>query len=63
MEVLAISQGNLGVIGDCLIFSWTLEKENVPKRDSNTLLEVFSSLYMVFELRLLLVDEDVDSMF
>ena len=63
MEVLAISQGNLGVIGDYLIFSWTLEKENVPQRDSSTVLEVFPSLYVVFELKLLLVDEDVDSMF
>ncbi len=63
MKVLANSQGNLGVIGDYLIFSWTLEKEKVPKRDSSTLLEVFSSLYMVFKLKLLLVDEDVDSMF
>lgn len=60
--MFAVFQGDLGVVGNDLIFSRPLEKENVTERDASQVLQVFACLDMMLQLELLLVDEDVNAM-
>jgi len=62
VEVLAIFQGDLGVVGNDLVFPRTLEKENVTERDASQVFQVFACLDVVLQLELFLVDEDVNTM-
>jgi hypothetical protein len=63
VEVFAIFQSNLGVIGNNLIFSRSLEEKNIPEGNASKVFELLPSLNVVLQLIFLLVDKDVDSMF
>jgi hypothetical protein len=62
VEVFAIFQGDLGVVGNDLVFSRTLEKENVTERDASQVFQVFACLDVLLQLEPFLVDEDVNTM-
>ena len=55
MEVFVIFQGDLGVVGNDLVFSGPLEKENVVERDTRELLQLFACLNVVLQLELFLL--------
>jgi hypothetical protein len=62
VEVFAIFQGDLGVVGNDLVFSRPLEKENITEGDASQVLQVFACLDVVLQLELLLVDKDVNAL-
>src|ERR1700683_4964714 len=62
VEVFAIFQCDLGVVGNDLVFSGPLEKENVTEGDASQMLQVFACLDVVLQFELLLVDKDVNAM-
>src|ERR1035438_7670998 len=62
VEGFAVFLGYFFVVGNDLVFSRPLEKENVTERDASQVLQLFACLDVVLQLKLLLVDEYVNAM-
>ena len=57
MQVVTVLEGNLGLVGDDLILSSTLEEQDVSQRNASELFQACAGLDRVIQVIFLLVDE------